>query len=130
MHLRFINTLQYRIMPLSSTSPWSQRGHVCSCRVKGFDSKWTVSEAPKKKDGWEEVLIKGAKGKKQLSGAEKRGEANFRPNNITFEIEFLLRELLKCLYFAPPPPRPLLKTSKLRDKTVPAASPSLDANQS
>jgi hypothetical protein len=43
---------------------------------KGFDSKWQVQEEKKKKlDGWEEVLIKGSKQKKQLSGAEKRARA-------------------------------------------------------
>jgi len=54
----------------------------CSCRDKGFDSRWTVSEAPKKKDGWEEVLIKGAKGKKKANTSEKRGEATDFPQSL------------------------------------------------
>ena len=50
------------------------------CRDKGYDPKWGITEAPKKNHGWEEVLIKGSKSKKQLSGAEKRG--GITPANV------------------------------------------------
>ena len=44
-----------------------------------------MSEAPKKKDGWEEVLIKGAKGKKKAKASEKRGEAIDFPQSLRGE---------------------------------------------